>query len=385
VSPFPRASLGECVEPSDEVVVVEHGVRYPNAGILNRGRGLFVKPELDGSDTSYRTLNVLRADDFVYSRLFGWEGAVAVVPEAFDGYHVSAEFPVLRARPDVVIPDYLGCVARWPDFHVLLADRTTGLGNRRQRVPLDRFLSVEVPLPPIEDQRRVVRYIDSLTKRADRVAFLAKRDELLALVTAPAIVDAILSRFATERTHIGDLAELVNDLVRPGDDPSPASAFVGLQHVESHSGRRIGEAPVGGEKGRKFRFRPGDILYGYLRPYLNKVWVADRDGLCSVDQHVLRPKGDVPAEYIAYALRSRSTLDEAIRLTHSLQLPRLRSGLLLDLEIPVPAPSEISAALSQLDSALARVLQLDSAFRRRRVRIDALGVSALNHAFAGLA
>jgi hypothetical protein len=39
-----------------------------------------------------------------------------------------------------------------------------------------------------------------------------------------------------------------------------------------------------------------------LRPYLNKIWVADRHGLCSVDQYVLRPRPDVDADLLAYLL-----------------------------------------------------------------------------------
>ena len=47
--------------------------------------------------------------------------------------------------------------------------------------------------------------------------------------------------------------------------------YIGLQHIEPHAGRRIGEDVIQIEDlaGRKFRFSPGNIVYGYLRPYLN--------------------------------------------------------------------------------------------------------------------
>ena len=86
--------------------------------------------------------------------------------------------------------------------------------------------------------------------------------------------------------------------------------------------------PLESVKGRKFRFRPGDVVYGYLRPYQNKVWVADRHGLCSVDQYVLRPVLASRLRYLPtpFVVEECSTL--RWNLTHRLQLPRLRSGLL---------------------------------------------------------
>ena len=54
--------------------------------------------------------------------------------------------------------------------------------------------------------------------------------------------------------------------------------------------------------GRKPRFANGDIVYAYLRPYLNKVWVAEFDGLCSVDQFAYKVQGDsLDTEYVGGA------------------------------------------------------------------------------------
>ena len=65
--------------------------------------------------------------------------------------------------------------------------------------------------------------------------------------------------------------------------------------------------------GRKPRFYRGDILYGYLRPYLNKVWIAEFDGLCSVDQYVYRVDASVAdTEFIAWFMRSPVYLRPAL-------------------------------------------------------------------------
>lgn len=197
-----------------------------------------------------------------------------------------------------------------------------------------------------------------------------------------ALYQAFISEAASGTSSVADLAEFVSDTVHPVDDSGPADAFVGLQHVESHTGRRIGDDPLGAMKGRKFRFRPGDVLYGYLRPYLNKVWAADRHGLCSVDQYVLRPRSGVSPERLAHTLRSRTVLRPAVDLTHSLQLPRLRSGLLAALQVPLVPGSEAEPIVHRLNALRDRAVELAA---KRQIQVDlanALVPAALNEALA---
>lgn len=64
--------------------------------------------------------------------------------------------------------------------------------------------------------------------------------------------------------------------------------------------------------GRKPRFRKGDIVYGYLRPYLNKVWIAEFDGLCSVDQYAYAVADSLAdPNFVAWFMRSPKFLQRA--------------------------------------------------------------------------
>ena len=84
---------------------------------------------------------------------------------------------------------------------------------------------------------------------------------------------------------------------------------MGLEHIQSVTGERISSVNVDIAQltGRKPRFYKGDIVYGYLRPYLNKVWIAEFDGLCSVDQYVYKVENDLAnTEFITWFMRSTS-------------------------------------------------------------------------------
>lgn len=377
--------LGAFLDPERDEVVVEPTASYETAGIYSFGRGLFHRPPISGVETSYRTFFRLHRGQFVYSRLFAWEGALAVVPPEFEGLCVSAEFPTFAIDGSRALPEYVAMLCRWPQLHEALRRETKGLGVRRKRVNAEQLLAVDVPLPAsLDEQRRLVDLVNGVSSRIGLIEASERRIAPRGIAAMlPALLDTTLRQLASGQAPVDHLVELVSDIVHPGDDPSPAESFVGLQHVESHTGRRIGELPLGGEKGRKFRFRPGDVVYGYLRPYLNKVWVADRHGLCSVDQYVLRVRNGFSPALVGHALRSRSFLDEAIRLTHSLQLPRLRSGLLAKIEIPLVEPKLHRSAETALNGLHDSVLRLMKLRELQHERLVALELSLLNHAFGG--
>ena len=130
-----------------------------------------------------------------------------------------------------------------------------------------------------------------------------------------------------------------NDIVHPRDNPSGIETFVGLEHIEPQTGRRIGAVPIdlGSMTGRKARFLPGDIVYGYLRPYLNKVWIAEFAGFCSVDQYVfIVDEAIADAAYVASYLRSPAYLSAAPINETPGQLPRIRIDEVLSTSIPLP-------------------------------------------------
>jgi hypothetical protein len=102
-----------------------------------------------------------------------------------------------------------------------------------------------------------------------------------------------------------------------------------------------------------------------------------------VEQYVLRPNGVLLPRLIAYGLRSRSTLDYVNNLTNNLQLPRLRSALLLDAEIPFIREEQQEAALAELDSYMNRITKVAELQRHRDGLRTALWPSILNAAFDG--
>ncbi len=132
---------------------------YPNIGILSFGRGLFEKPPIEGANTSAKKLYRIASGQFVYSRLFAFEGAYAAVPSRFHEYFVSNEFPAFNVDRSRVLVEYLNAHFRSPATWLELAAESKGLGVRRQRIHPATILKYQLWVPPIEEQKRIVKQL----------------------------------------------------------------------------------------------------------------------------------------------------------------------------------------------------------------------------------
>ncbi len=182
---------------------------------------------------------------------------------------------------------------------------------------------------------------------------------------------------------LGDVLVRHNEVIHPGDRTGEAT-FVGLEHIEPNSGRRIGSLPIdlGTLTGRKPTFRCGQIVYGYLRPYLNKVWIAEFDGYSSVDQFAFDVSPELAdTEFIAAFMRSETFLRRSSIVTTTGQLPRIGTEQIAAVPIELP-PLDIQRRIaSDLAGQLAAVDAARCAAEERVAAVEALHTAFLRVAF----
>ncbi|MFE0177940.1 restriction endonuclease subunit S [Streptomyces sp. NPDC059002] len=360
---------------------VQEDETYTQIGIRSFGNGIFHKDPCLGSELSKLKYFKIHPGRLIVSNIMAWEGAIGLSTDREEGLVGSARF--LSYRPaETVDARYLNYYFQSPAGRELARSASTGTVSRNQTLSPKNFERATIPLPELPEQRRIADKLDATLATVATTTTAAPQQESARLLAIGGL-DRALTRWSQGTVRVDATCKQINDTVHPGDDPSPAKQFVGLEHIAPHFGQRIGARPLGDEKGRKFRFQPGDVLYGYLRPYLNKVWVADRDGLCSVEQYVLRPNGHMPAELIAAGLRAKATLDTVKEHTHNLQLPRLRSGLLMAIEIPDIPQEHHEAALVDVRTWEQKAHALNSLQRQRDDLLAALRPTLLNAAFSG--
>ncbi|MEU3275581.1 restriction endonuclease subunit S [Streptomyces antibioticus] len=373
--------LGDVLKLERIAVQVDPEAEYRQIGIRSFGNGIFHRDPCLGSELSKLKYFEVRPGRLVVSNIMAWEGAIAVSTEVEDGFVGSARFLSYRPIGEVDLR-YLNYFFQGDTGKTLIKSVSTGTVTRNQTVSPKNFENAVVQLPDLPEQNRVADKLDGLLMQHGHATDEVPSPQTVRQLAAAGL-ERSLNRWADETIRVDQVCSMVNDTVHPGGDLGQASEFVGLEHVVPHFGQRIGSRPLGDEKGRKFRFAPGDILYGYLRPYLNKVWLADRHGLCSVEQYVLRPNGTMPAELIAAGLRSKSTLDKVLDATHNLQLPRLRSGLLMAMEIPVVPQKHQKQAMADVEEFNQQIITLAERQRHRETLLTALRPALLDAAFSG--
>jgi type I restriction enzyme S subunit len=180
-----KCALGDYISLVNDSHCVALDRFYPNLGIYSFGRGLFHKPPIDGASTSAATLYRVSNGQFIYSRLFAFEGAYGMVTSEFDGCFVSNEYPTFNCNADFVLAEFLWAYFKAPPVWKTVATGSKGLGDRRQRVQAERILEHQVWLPPIEEQLKLAQLtveLHSLKHSQTKTA-----DSLNALL--PAILD----------------------------------------------------------------------------------------------------------------------------------------------------------------------------------------------------
>lgn len=112
--------------------------------------------------------------------------------------------------------------------------------------------------------------------------------------------------------------------------------YLGLVGVESQTGELSGVQEEAA--GQAFTYKKDDILYGRLRPYLNKVLLAEKDGICSTEFHVMRviDTATVLPDYVAAILRSDLILSQTKHMMTGNTHPRISNDDVKNLYIPVP-------------------------------------------------
>lgn len=114
----------------------------------------------------------------------------------------------------------------------------------------------------------------------------------------------------------------------------PESPYVGLENIQSNTGIYLPKAEIE-EFGTANIFKRGQILFPKLRPYLNKVFHATFDGVCSTEFYVLDAE-KVSNRFLACFLQTSLIVSQTKRLMTGNTLPRLQTKDVESLLIPIP-------------------------------------------------
>ena len=180
---------------------------------------------------------------------------------------------------------------------------------------------------------------------------------------------------------LSELCQVDRRLVYPSAPEFPDLPYVGLEHIEAQTGCIL--QPVGGGmKSAGFRFDNRHVLYGRLRPYLNKVAIPDFSGRCSSEIIPILPRKDESRHLVACALRQSAVVDFAVHNSTGSRMPRIDINRLLEFSIYVPdSATERKRLGNALSANIRRAAKMQTAMQAQAEAIAALPESILSRAF----
>lgn len=229
---------------------------------------------------------------------------------------------IIIKRPDVILPKYLA--------YMLTAKVDTmkhlAGGATFKEISKENFCTIQIPLLPIDQQRSIVNELDGYQNIVSGAQNILRN-------YMPSVSPC--NEYRTD--SLGNLFGPVLDSIDPSSQNGTV-CYIGLENIVSGTGEFTGclENRYENIKSLKRVFKEGDILFGKLRPALNKVAVATFDGICSTDIIVLRAKRkDILSEYYAVLLRGADFNKTVLNGVSGGQLPRVDLNYLMDIPVKV--------------------------------------------------
>ncbi len=178
-----------------------------------------------------------------------------------------------------------------------------------------------------------------------------------------------------------DVCQQDRQTIEPFSQLSTQLPYLSLEHIESNTGRILQIPESNNVQSNTFAFDNRHVLYGKLRPYLNKVALPDFAGKCTTELIPLLPSPEVDRVFLAWSLRRKETVDAVMRETTGSRMPRAEMETLLALEIPLPPLDEQRRIVAILNEKMAAIERARAAAEAQLKAAKALPSAYLREVF----
>lgn len=354
-------TLGETTDP-------DMPINYVDISSVDLISGIKSSEELTFEKSPSRARRIVRDGDTIISTVRTYLKAIAPIREPIENLIVSTGFAVIRPRKNLH-PDYLGYCLQSEGFLGEVVAYSNGVSYPAIN-PTD-LIGLPIPAPPHDQQKAIASFLDEKTAEID--ALIAKKEELLlklaekrAAMITHAVTKGLNPSAPMKDSGIDWLGQIpahwdmkrfkfsalsVNQKIEQDLVDAP---YMGLEHVESWTGKRIADDESKSE-GIVSVFRKNDVLFGKLRPYLAKIYLADEAGCSSTEFLNLRAKKNLEPSYLKYYLLNKDFIDLVDGSTYGAKMPRASWDFIGNQFILLPPNAEQKLIADFLDNKTAEM------------------------------
>lgn len=274
--------------------------------------------------------------------------------------------------------------------------QTTGIQN----INSTYYLYTKIPFPPKLEQIAIANYLDKACSDIERVVEIKRKQienlqQQLKSIIYQTVTKGINKESKLKESNeewlgripqnwkidrLKDLVELRNDKT---DEKSDIEDYLELEDLEKETGRILGFRTTEEVASKVTIFKKGDVLFGKLRPYLNKHYLAKEDGKCTGE--ILAFKcNKISNRYFEYCISSHGFIETCTIISYGAKMPRVDyTTQLAYFYLPIPSPSEQEMICDTLDKVKEMSFIVQSKIEKQLENILAYKKSLIHEVVSG--
>lgn len=378
---YPFVRIGDVLRRSAMLVTIEDDILYTQVTLKTNGGGAVLRDKKLGKDIGTKKQYLAAEGQFIMSKIDARNGAFGVVTKELDGAIVTGDFPLFDVDTDKINPTYLYLLSSTQPFVQYAQSCSRGTTNR-QRIDIDAFLSLQIPLPSLEEQHNIVAAYNSAlaqsalyTRQAQDIdtQIEAYLQEKLGIKSSFDANNHIETKTDTSYTylHFCNLQDMLDrwDVYntshsvfdRLKESPYPIKMIGNVFDFVTRSWNKGGETfnyielgdvdPYEGiteKQTLQVRYAPsratqtiqkGDLIIGTTRPYLKRFAIVSEEysnAVCSSGFQVIKPNDKYNIEFLHEYLLTSFAIEQFEYYMTGALYPAITSKDLRKIQIPLP-------------------------------------------------
>ena len=346
-------------------------IRTSDVGQIRKG---FINSSVDNlNDEGIKKLKIKKKGTILFPKSGASTFLNHRVMMEIDGY-VSSHLATIKAKDSVALDRYLLYFLITIDAKDLMQDIAY------PSLKISDISAIEIPVPSLPEQQRIVAILDQCFTAIDKAKANAEQNLKNAKELFESYLQGVFENKGDgwEEKKLGEVIEYdKNQNIHKG------LPYVGLEHIESNSGRFIGSLEPQVVKSSTFYFNEQHVLYGRLRPYLNKVLLPDFEGHCSTEIFPIKVGKQIAREFLFYWLIAGSTVKKIDATWTGARMPRANMNQVLEFDFAFPTLEEQQTIIRKLTAVQAETQKLEAVYQKKIDDLEELKKSILQKAFAG--
>lgn len=269
---------------------------------------------------------IIAPDDVLISKIIPHIRRCQVVPKTSLNRQIgSGEWIIFRSPNHH--PNFLRHFLISDHFHRQFMSTVAGMGGSLVRARPAAVAEIKIPLPPLEEQKRIAGILDRAEGlRRKRAHAITLTNTLLRSIFLDMFGDPVTNPMGWPRKAFSELAKIDTKMVDPKTSKYIDLLHIGPDVIERETGKFLPAktAREEGVKSGKYLFDESHILYTKIRPYLQKVVMPDFKGICSADVYPILPiRGAATKEFLWAVLISPAYVAYFNGLSDRANIPKI--------------------------------------------------------------